>query len=864
MRSTSPFAVITAISVLVAQPAWAQVAQVTTVRLNSTANGLELILEGIDRQTSQVFPTTNGTTFQADISNARLALPSGQSFRQDNPAPGIESVTVTPLATNRIRVTVIGSQSVPTVELNQVSQGLQFGLSVPSAVGTTPPPPGAPSTAPAPTTPRSPATAPSESSSTPSQQEEETIAGDEDEEEVVVTATRTEENQLNVPRSVTVIPRESIEQQANLNPNLGNILGKLVPGFGPPSDRAFTGASLRGRDTSVLIDGVPQDTNSRDFDRDLRTIDPSAIERVEVLRGPTAIYGAEATGGVINIITRRASQARVTSRVAIGTSAALGKLEGESFGFPLEYSLSGREGRVDYTLSLARTTTGSSFDSAGDRIPIIQGTDDSTSFNGLAKLGVDLDAQQRLQFSLNYFNSERETDIISDPIVNQIPGVQKARAREVGTLDFIGTEPQSDRNTVLNLNYSHKNIFGSQVQGQLYYRDNTSRTDPRDRRNRQQGIFQGVLDSQNWGGRLQINTPLAKTASLLWGLDYTNEDTESTRNLFDPTEYDATNGRVYRKTGEVTSIPPYQLSSLGLFAQAQWDIGDRFILSGGLRHERADFQVGDYTTLFGDDVQGGERDFNATVFNVGAVYKATRNISLFANFAQGFSVPDFGSILFAAPAGLNIGGDQVLTEPQRVNSYEVGVKGQWSSVQASLSGFYSTSKLGTSFVFDEESNFYDVVRSPERTYGIEATLDVQVSKAWQIGGSASLVEGEFDEEDTGDYTALTGLRIPPLKLVAYVENETLPGWRNRLQALFVGNRDRAFKDDVDPSGVTNYFTVDYISSIRLGGGSLQIGIENLFDIQYFPAYAQRLSGLDETFNSAGRGRTVSVRYVVSF
>ncbi|MGG6287165.1 TonB-dependent receptor, partial [Leptolyngbya sp. AN03gr2] len=513
---------------------------------------------------------------------------------------------------------------------------------------------------------------------------------------------------------------------------------------------------------------------------------------------------------------------------------------------------------------LSLTTTGASFDAEGDRIPIVQGTDDSTAFNGLAKIGFDIDPQQRLQFSLNYFNDRRETNVISDPIVNRIPGVQKARAREVGSLEFIGADPQGDRNTVLNLGYTHRNVLGGELQTQLFYRDNTSRTDPRDRRNRRQGIFQGELDSQNWGRRLQLNTPIARTASVLWGLDYTNENTESFRNLFDAAEFDATNGRVYRKIGEVTTIPPYELSSLGLFAQAQWNVGDRFILSGGLRHERIGFEVGNYTTLFGDAVQGGKKDFSATVFNVGGVYKVTRNVSLFANFAQGFSVPDFGSILFAAPDGFNVGTDQVLTEPQRVNNYEIGIKGQWSSVQASLSGFYSTSKLGTSFVFNEETNFYDVVRSPERTYGIEAAIDVKLSRAWQIGGTAGWIEGEFDEEDTGNYTALSGLRIPPLKLTAYVENETLPGWRNRLQAQYVGNRDRAFVDGADPAGVTNYFTVDYVSSIRLGGGTLQLGIENLFNAQYFPAYAQRLSGLDQTFYTAGRGRTISVRYAISF
>jgi hypothetical protein len=67
----------------------------------------------------------------------------------------------------------------------------------------------------------------------------------------------------------------------------------------------------------------------------LRYIDPSSIERIEIVRGPSAIYGAEATGGVINIITRRPEEDRLTSITEVGVTAALGELEEDSFGTEL-------------------------------------------------------------------------------------------------------------------------------------------------------------------------------------------------------------------------------------------------------------------------------------------------------------------------------------------------------------------------------------------------------------------------------------------------------------------------------------------------------------------------------------------------
>ncbi|MFX7540979.1 TonB-dependent receptor plug domain-containing protein, partial [Acinetobacter baumannii] len=63
---------------------------------------------------------------------------------------------------------------------------------------------------------------------------------------------------------------------------------------------SINGQTLRGRNLAVLIDGIPQSTTIN-VRRDLFNIDASAIERIEVLRGPTAIYGDGATGGVINI-----------------------------------------------------------------------------------------------------------------------------------------------------------------------------------------------------------------------------------------------------------------------------------------------------------------------------------------------------------------------------------------------------------------------------------------------------------------------------------------------------------------------------------------------------------------------------------
>lgn len=814
-----------------------KITEITDVRLNSTPQGLELVLETADgQQLSAATPKVDGNAWSADIPEAVLILPDGD-YRAENPATGITLITVSQLDANRVRVQVTG-EAATRAEVIQSQNGLVVSLTnvtdAPAA--------------------QTPAEAPAEPET----------AIEEPAQEITVTATRTEEEPQNVPRSITVINREQIEQQTRLSQNVGEILGKLVPGLSVPTQSSSNfGQTLRGRNVQVLIDGVPQST-ARNAQRDLRTIDPSAIERIEVVRGPSAIYGDGGTGGVINIITSTASEERLASQTQIGVSGALGDLSGDSLGYNLQHAISGTEDNLDFAVSGSLRTTGGFFDAEGDRIPpdpnAQGGFADAETLNFFGKLGVNLDEQQRLQLTFNHFDDSQDTDFTTDPSVNLLSGRQKARTLEGLNLD----ELPGTRNTLLNLQYSHENLLGSNVQAQLYYRDYLTEFFPFDGRNFSNlgnQIYQSRVESEKFGGRLQIETPLFNkgAARLLWGVDYFNEDTVQPVTTFDRAAFEASGGLDFLATGERTWTPPLELNSLGLFAQLAWDVSDRFIVNGGVRYENADVSVDDFTTLANPNtvIPGGDLNFDATLFNIGTVFFLTDELNLFANFAQGFSLADIGLVLRNAQPGFDV--ESLNPEPQQVDSYEIGLRGQWETIQGSLSVFYNESELGTTFTAPGT-----VLRAPERIYGVEAAVDIQPSDRTSLGGSVTLQGGEIDLADNGDYTALDGFRIPPLKVVAYVENETSPGWRNRLQALFSGDRD-VFGDSVafGRREVESYLTVDYISSIQLGeAGTLEIGIENLFDNQYFPIVSQLQS--NDSAYAAARGRTVSIKYSIDW
>ncbi|MBD2110309.1 MULTISPECIES: TonB-dependent receptor domain-containing protein [Cyanophyceae] len=367
------------------------------------------------------------------------------------------------------------------------------------------------------------------------------------------------------------------------------------------------------------------------------------------------------------------------------------------------------------------------------------------------------------------------------------------------------------------------------------------------------------------GGRLQVNTSFnpEDTLSLLWGVDYVREDSSQRFNLFDPDEFDASGGLVFRKIGEVDFVPPYRLNDLGIFAQLQWDVVDRLTLSGGARYVNLNIDTDDYTTYDGNSVEGGTLTADDVVFNLGLAYEVVDSLTAFASFSQGFSLPDIGRVLGFAPPGFAVESDIDLTQPQKVDNYEIGLRGNWNTVQASVAAFYNYSSLGTRFAVSN-SGPLQTVRSPQRVYGIEGALDWQPSDRWSFGGTAAWLEGADDADEDGDFTALDSLIIPPFKLTAYVENETLPGWRNRLQLLFSGDRDRGFNVGADSAPINSYITLDLLSGVRLRNGELTLGIQNLLNTQYYPVYSQYFAPFFDSDNRAGQGRTMSLSYRTTF
>ncbi|WP_442755234.1 TonB-dependent receptor plug domain-containing protein [Methylocystis sp. JAN1] len=166
--------------------------------------------------------------------------------------------------------------------------------------------------------------------------------------EIVVTPDRVEEPRSRTASSVSVVTSAQIEKRASLG--LANAL-RGVPGLdlyesGGPGTQ--TSVFLRGAtpgQTLVLIDGVRVgDASSTDGSVDLGMLAATDIDRIEVLRGPqSALYGSDAMGGVINVITRKGH----------GKPRGSVMLEGGAYGTGhTRATVSGSEDRLSYAFSV--------------------------------------------------------------------------------------------------------------------------------------------------------------------------------------------------------------------------------------------------------------------------------------------------------------------------------------------------------------------------------------------------------------------------------------------------------------------------------------------------------------------------------
>src|SRR5262249_20872928 len=127
-------------------------------------------------------------------------------------------------------------------------------------------------------------------------------------EPVVVTATKIETPAEQLGASVTVVPGEEIDARRypTVDEALRGVTGaevRRLGSFGKSATISIRGANAN--QVQVLVDGMRVKSPTLG-QVDLSDLSPDLIERIEIIRGPqSTLYGADAIGGVVNVITRK-------------------------------------------------------------------------------------------------------------------------------------------------------------------------------------------------------------------------------------------------------------------------------------------------------------------------------------------------------------------------------------------------------------------------------------------------------------------------------------------------------------------------------------------------------------------------------
>ena len=229
---------------------------------------------------------------------------------------------------------------------------------------------------------------------------------------IVVTATRSAKSIADIAGTVYSIDQAEIEKQANAGRSTADIIGFLIPSLTPSSGTTSNyGMTMRGRAVQYMIDGVPQ-TGSRDSSRQLNSISPNSIERIEVVSGASSIYGAGATGGIINIITKKGSDDALSFESKLGVTSG-DNIRSDAMAYEAFQSVAFNQGNVSGYLGASYNKRGEFQDSHGDRIgPEVAQTDrqDTETVDVNGRLSWQFTDNQKLSFGAQYYNDEQDSE----------------------------------------------------------------------------------------------------------------------------------------------------------------------------------------------------------------------------------------------------------------------------------------------------------------------------------------------------------------------------------------------------------------------------------------------------------------------
>ncbi|WP_223280236.1 TonB-dependent receptor plug domain-containing protein [Nostoc sp. PA-18-2419] len=589
-------------------------------------------------------------------------------------------------------------------------------------------------------------------------------------------------------RPVYVITGEEIEAQGakTVREALKFLPGILPDGTVGTEVNALSGQFIRGSNSAqvlILLDGRPiNELGSGGFD--LSEFTTNIVERIEVLPGGgSTLYGSDAIGGVINIITRRPTE-KVTTQAGVNFGA---------YGLNQQtINSSGKIGDIGWVVGYNRTQAENNYSFS---IPEanFEGTRDNNDVlynNFNVKLEADLGSRNTLTLSTLYLGKDQGVPggvPIPEPLYGQ---------------GYFNSLTDSDRKytdqVLTDLIWNSKLGGGndSLLTARVYADFLNTRFDSR---NSSQARYDNRQAS--YGLQAQHSWKFAHNQTLVYGFDYRNVS--------------ATNSTFDFSVDTKTVTYDDSISQGALFARYEINLTPSFTANLGLRQDFSSLTNGSFTSP-----------------SIGTKFALTDSTTLRANYINNFRAPNLFSLY--ANGSTYVGNPNL--RPEKGDSYDIGIDqklGNFGLLR--LTYFNNTISDLIAYNFVVPVATYENI-GKVRTTGIEAVLNLQLAKNIYAFVSYTANDPQI-LKSTNSAEVDKELRFAGAdSLNAGLSYETSQGLYTGILIHSLG----AYPiNNTNTESLPGYTTFDFKMRVPLSDNLILTGsVDNLFDQRYqlFPGY----------------------------
>jgi len=595
--------------------------------------------------------------------------------------------------------------------------------------------------------------------------------------DIVVTATRVETPGREVASSVSVITAKdlALTGKPTLIDALQDVIGLSVVQNGGPGGSASV--SIRGANsehTLVLLDGVElNDPINPSRSYDLAHLALGQVERVEILRGPQSpLYGSDAMGGVINIITRKG---RGRPRLTLASSAG-------SYGsWNEDAGLSGSSGRLDYSLGLSYART-AGFSAASAHYAGNTEKDGYRNLTLSGRFGYALGRNLDLDVLIRSVSARSELDNYGGPYGDDPNNVQNYDST-LARVQLRSLSPGSrwERKLVVSWTGSNRTSVNSP--------DDAHPLDSED------GTYRGGMVKLDW----QNNFFLGPSQTLTAGAEFGREEGRSD----------------YVSDGSMgpyeSAFPMKKADAAGFYVQDQWKVRGSFFLAAGAR------------------LDSHSRTGTALTCRIAPAWVLEAwGTKLKATFGTGFKAPSLYQLYAPSTAWGPIGNSGL--RPERVTGWDAGVEQDIVRDRLRLGATWFRNSFRGLIDYDYLQGYINVDRAVTR--GLELSMDVRPRGAGDpLSLRAAYTRLTARDESTGE----TLLRRPRDKFSADLGARLFRRFDLAASFLYVGKRVDCDFSAYPYENVTlpGYALLGAVVSMPVRRGlDVYVRLDNILDARY--------------------------------